>query len=207
VELMRFVFEECHGLAVKGNHEGGVVAAKVAHGRLGLMVAAAIDKSWRWTAELLTMERIRQIDGLPLSIHAWLGRRRLVLTHGSPSSCNDYLIEPGIIAQELQRLPPGTLLLGGHTHWPGVWSIEGHRVSVGHGEVMLPVGETYLVNPGSVGQPRDSDPRAAFAVLEDTQKGTLVRFRRVEYDVEAAATGILRVGLPEPFAARLRRGT
>jgi diadenosine tetraphosphatase ApaH/serine/threonine PP2A family protein phosphatase len=62
----------------------------------------------------------------------------------------------------------------------------------------------YLVNPGSVGQPRDRDPQAAYAVF-DADAGT-VEYRRVAYDVERAAGKILAAGLPEGLAARLFEG-
>ena len=63
----------------------------------------------------------------------------------------------------------------------------------------------YLVNPGSVGQPRDNDPRAAYAVYDSA--GRTVEFRRVQYDIETAQEKIVEAGLPLMLAARLRIGS
>ena len=72
------------------------------------------------------------------------------------------------------------------------------------GVVELEQNSRYLINPGSVGQPRDLDPRAAYAIL-DTESRTLT-LRRVNYDVEAAAAKISNTGLPTSFATALRKG-
>ena len=68
----------------------------------------------------------------------------------------------------------------------------------------LPIGRTYCINVGSVGQPRDGDPRAAYALYEP--KTRQVSFRRLEYDVAAAQARIRQAGLPERLAERLAVG-
>lgn len=100
------------------------------------------------------------------------------------------------------------LTLIGHTHVPAAWHLTedgameqvpvtaGTRLELGSGR--------WLVNPGSVGQPRDGDARAAWAVL-DTDAGTL-EFRRTPYDVAAAQTAITNAGLPLALATRLSEG-
>jgi diadenosine tetraphosphatase ApaH/serine/threonine PP2A family protein phosphatase len=70
--------------------------------------------------------------------------------------------------------------------------------------VRLEPGTRYLINPGSVGQPRDGDPRAAFALYDDADD--TLRFRRVEYPVLRAQERILEEGLPPVLAVRLERG-
>ena len=79
----------------------------------------------------------------------------------------------------------------------GVYRIEAQ-------EMKLPIGRKYFINVGSVGQPRDGDPRCAYA-LYDTAART-VRFRRLEYDIEAAQRRIREAGLPERLAERLALG-
>jgi diadenosine tetraphosphatase ApaH/serine/threonine PP2A family protein phosphatase len=85
---------------------------------------------------------------------------------------------------------PGDVLAFGHTHLP--W----HRVEDG----------VHLVNAGSVGRPKDGDPRAGYALLELSSDVIRVEFRRVAYDVELAARAVEVSGLPSAFAEQLRRG-
>jgi diadenosine tetraphosphatase ApaH/serine/threonine PP2A family protein phosphatase len=103
----------------------------------------------------------------------------------------------------------------GHTHLQGCWFSLGRDLTgvklnfpstsgTGRFEVVLRENHRYLVNPGSVGQPRDSDWRAAFAVYDDAE-ATLTLFR-VPYDVTTAQQRIRRAGLPDALAARLQQG-
>ncbi|MHB1417430.1 MAG: metallophosphoesterase family protein, partial [Chloroflexota bacterium] len=97
----------------------------------------------------------------------------------------------------------------GHTHVPAVFlSPDGREpASSQHpsSDTVVRLGERRLiVNPGSVGQPRDGDPRAAYALL-DTAGGTL-RFRRVEYDIATTQAKMRRAGLPYVLWARLSAG-
>ena len=93
----------------------------------------------------------------------------------------------------------------GHTHCPmiyekqmtGVYRIEAQ-------DFKLPVGRKYFINVGSVGQPRDGDPRASYAIYSPSER--MVRFRRVEYDIAAAQERILAAGLPARLSERLALG-
>lgn len=133
------------------------------------------------------------------------------LAHGSPLDEDEYLIlmEDIIgLEQNFQR----SLLFIGHTHLQGGWIWQNGAV---HGiKAPLPreaqkvldadPDALYLINPGSVGQPRDRDPRAAYAIWNsDEQQLTL---RRVIYDIRTAQQRILSAGLPESLAARLATG-
>ena len=93
----------------------------------------------------------------------------------------------------------------GHSHVPMVHqkSTAG-IVRLEPGEIQVPLGSRFLINVGSVGQPRDGDPRASY-VLYDT-KTRIVKFRRLEYDVEAAMGRVRAAGLPERLAQRLAVG-
>ena len=77
-----------------------------------------------------------------------------------------------------------------------------HRITVG--QIVLEAGEKYFINPGSIGQPRDRDWRAAYGIYDIDRK--LVEQRRVEYDLETAQRKILAAGLPDRLAARLAVG-
>jgi diadenosine tetraphosphatase ApaH/serine/threonine PP2A family protein phosphatase len=103
----------------------------------------------------------------------------------------------------------------GHTHVQGGFSqqeqewqedrpVYASRDGLGCFAVEVPVGSRHLLNPGSVGQPRDGDWRAAFAVYDDAAE--VVTFYRVPYDVEDAQGAIRAAGLPERLAARLATG-
>lgn len=114
-------------------------------------------------------------------------------------------VEQARDALEARRIP---LTLIGHTHIPSAWRLtpDGamqQRVPPPAGPMPLTEGR-WLVNPGSVGQPRDHDARAAWAVW-DPEAGT-VHFRRTPYDVAAAQNAILQAGLPALLAHRLAEG-
>ncbi|MDX6556233.1 MAG: hypothetical protein QOD86_2428 [Miltoncostaeaceae bacterium] len=109
------------------------------------------------------------------------------------------------IALEAARAP---LTLVGHTHQPAAWGLRDdgsiQTVPVA-GEMLLAVGGgRWLVNPGSVGQPRDGDPRAAWALYDPDD--ALIHFRRTPYDVAAAQSAIIAAGLPVVLATRLSEG-
>ncbi|MGH7386743.1 MAG: metallophosphoesterase family protein, partial [Candidatus Rokuibacteriota bacterium] len=98
----------------------------------------------------------------------------------------------------------------GHSHLPGVWSVgsggpdHAGRLDAPEAQVHLDDGRRYLVNVGSVGQPRDRDPRACYAVWDLGARS--VRIRRVPYDHVTAAAKILAAGLPSALAERLAHG-
>ena len=105
---------------------------------------------------------------------------------------------------EVMATPVG---LHGHTHVPVAWAEHDGRIEAiapAHGTSLTLDGGRALLNPGSVGQPRDGDPTASWLEL-DTDAG-LVTWRRVAYDVEAARAAILDAGLPARLGDRLRHG-
>jgi diadenosine tetraphosphatase ApaH/serine/threonine PP2A family protein phosphatase len=130
------------------------------------------------------------------------------LYHGSPRDpVWEYIlsIEQAREALEHRRVP---LTFVGHTHIPFAWTLtsDGAMRAVGvppGGELDVSEGR-WLVNPGSVGQPRDHDARAAWALLDLDAK--TVTFRRTPYDVAGAQNAILRAGLPALLATRLSEG-
>lgn len=130
------------------------------------------------------------------------------LVHASPRDpIWEYILGPEQ-ALAILREDRTPLSFFGHTHLPAYWQmtpvgdLSGGFVS-GEGEVSLTEGR-WLINPGSVGQPRDGDARAAW-LLYDPEAAT-VNFRRTPYDVSATQTAILRAGLPEVLATRLTDG-
>jgi diadenosine tetraphosphatase ApaH/serine/threonine PP2A family protein phosphatase len=180
--------------AVMGNHDAAVLAPALLDWFNPHAAAAA-----RWTRIVLTEESRRYLTSLPKL--GRLGRHRYV--HGSPRK--PYIWE--YILDDLQALEI-LLKLGrrlcffGHTHLPRIFTEEGEQVpEVG---VPIPLPASALVNPGSVGQPRDGNPDASFAVVD--LEASTVRFGRVPYDIPVTQAKIREAGLPEVEAARLALG-
>jgi diadenosine tetraphosphatase ApaH/serine/threonine PP2A family protein phosphatase len=93
----------------------------------------------------------------------------------------------------------------GHSHVPGIFSFEHNKVEyLESTELKMDSEIRYLVNVGSIGQPRDGDPRASFAIYDDEE--LTIKLKRVEYDVKKAQEKILKAGLPAKLAERLSEG-
>jgi diadenosine tetraphosphatase ApaH/serine/threonine PP2A family protein phosphatase len=161
----------------------------------------------QWTGDTLTAENREYLRSLPAG--PAIIDEHVEICHGSPFDEDHYIFD----AEDAWRaLQAGTrqLCLFGHTHLPVVFRLEGEVfdgfLPDGEADMDLPLraGVRYVVNPGSVGQPRDGDPRAAFA-LYDSEDLTLV-LRRVPYAVDAAQRRILGAGLPASLANRLAVG-
>jgi diadenosine tetraphosphatase ApaH/serine/threonine PP2A family protein phosphatase len=186
-----------------GNHDLAV---------LGALDVSAFSETARaaaeWTHEAASEETLEYLRGLaPELSHEGFG-----LFHASPRDpIWEYVLsidqaEAGLDAQK-ERIG-----LIGHSHVPLFFTRprEKPRPGSAHGaqaaeDTLLDFGEgSWLINPGSVGQPRDGDPRAAWLEL-DTDEST-ARFHRVPYDIEAAGAAILEAGLPEALAERLLVG-
>ena len=131
------------------------------------------------------------------------------ICHGSPIDEDEYIFGPAE-AQIALLTTTRPVCLFGHTHYPAVFAslngtIESARMATSvEPELMLHTGLKYLINPGSVGQPRDGDPRAAYAIV-DVPAGR-VDLIRLSYDVHTAQEKIRRAGLPDPLADRLAAG-
>ncbi|MDG7011291.1 MAG: metallophosphoesterase family protein [Nitrososphaerota archaeon] len=145
-----------------------------------------------WTRKALTRESADYLRSLPPELKTEPGVGAY-FTHGSPDDRLWEYVEPrthsDLFPHYLDKLKVRLVGLG-HTHLPYVWS-EGGRT---------------VFNPGSVGQPRDGDPRAAFATLTIEAGACRVEVKRVEYDVGSASKKILDAGLPRSFAERLHSG-
>lgn len=161
----------------------------------------------KWTGDALTpdnREYLRALPAGPLTIDD-----RLEICHGAPHDEDHYIFDA---ADAQQALDAGDrqLCLFGHTHVPVVFRRRGDEyngfIPQGEAEIALPLeaGTRYVINPGSIGQPRDGDPRAAFAIY-DTDGPTLT-LRRQPYPVDAAQRKILEMGLPASLANRLAVG-
>jgi predicted phosphodiesterase len=186
-------------LCLVGNHDLGAL------GRLELAeFSPDAALAARWTAVVLEEEWRRFLASLEPRGAAGGAE----LYHGSPRDpVWEYVLTPEAALLAF-RETPAELVLVGHSHVPLAISFDGERLEGGHAEggaeVELAGGARWLLNPGSVGQPRDGDPRAAWLLL-DLEMRT-ASFRRAEYDVERTQREIRERGLPEPLAARLAVG-
>jgi diadenosine tetraphosphatase ApaH/serine/threonine PP2A family protein phosphatase len=129
-------------------------------------------------------------------------------SHGSPND-EDYYILSDLDANQILRRSEIWITLFGHTHVPIIYSTKSWFVGTVYPDAddfcySLSKNVRYLINPGSVGQPRDWNPKASFAIL-DTAEQTL-RIKRVAYDIRAAQRSIRAAGLPEWHAERLAIG-
>jgi len=180
--------------AVMGNHDQAMLDPSVLEWFNPHAAAAA-----RWTHGVLTPESRRYLASLPK--YGRLGPNRYV--HGSPRKPYlwEYILEDLQALEILVRLGR-RLCFFGHTHLPRIFTEEGEQVPEPGEWIALP--PAALVNPGSVGQPRDGNPEAAFAIVDLATPA--VRFQRVAYDIPATQAKIREAGLPEMEAARLALG-
>jgi predicted phosphodiesterase len=158
-----------------------------------------------WTRERLTEENRLFLLNLPREASA----HDFFLFHGSIHDTDRYLVSRDDAARNFQLLAglPGDLKLGffGHTH-DGTAFIhyQGGITSDISSELTMSSGKHYLINPGSVGQPRDGDSRASFLVYDPDNR--IVVFFRVAYDIKTCQEKIMRAGLPPQLAWRLEQG-
>jgi predicted phosphodiesterase len=158
--------------------------------------------SVRWTREELTEDARLFLDGLVPEG----SRAGVEAYHASPRDpVWEYVLSEDVAYAALRSTRAATVLVG-HSHVPLALALgDGHAQGgvAGPGEVELGAAR-WLLNPGSVGQPRDGDPRAAYLVLDvDDRRAT---FRRVEYAIAETQAEIVAAGLPTSFALRLAHG-
>jgi len=198
-------------LAVRGNHDRACAGLSSTMNFNPTARAAAL-----WTLgelRLDNLEWLRRVPQGPLEPEERDGVR-VTLAHGSPLDEDQYILNMRDAWAPLQQMTTAIAFVG-HTHIQGGFSQKQQdwqeirpryrdtRVEEGW-TLALPAGTRHLINPGSVGQPRDCDWRAAFATF-DTERCE-VTYHRVPYDVGAAQTRVLVAGLPERLAARLHEG-
>ena len=187
---------------VRGNHDKVASGLEDSSGFNAIARRAAI-----WTRESLSPENRQYLAALPagpLTLND-----AVLVCHGSPEDEDLYIFNDRDALRAL-REASRPLCLFGHTHLPIVVRlVDGTlelvaRATQPETTVELGAGVKHLINPGSVGQPRDGDPRAAFAIL-DLGNQSIVLYR-IAYAVEDAQARILQAGLPASLAHRLAVG-
>jgi putative phosphoesterase len=147
------------------------------------------QQSVAWTLEQTEEPAKDFMRELPFDLRFQVGSIDVHLVHGSPRKVNEYLFEdkPASLYERLAATESAQALVFGHTHKPWVHEFGG----------------VLFVNCGSVGKPKDGDPRAGFAILEDLGGRLDVTIQRVEYDAETAARDVAAAGLPTEYADKL----
>jgi len=186
---------------VRGNHDKAVSGLDSVQ-TFNPIAASAIH----WTTANITKKNFEFLYRLPKSPE--IVHETITICHGAPFD-EDYYIFGEFDAAEAFGYFQTPICFFGHTHFPFVYSekdqaVEGTFLEGNSNEIKLEKGTRYLINPGSVGQPRDRNARAAFAVYDSEAR--TVRFFRVEYDVAEAKRKILNEKLPSALAERLSLG-
>ncbi|WXG46816.1 MAG: metallophosphoesterase family protein [Candidatus Atabeyarchaeum deiterrae] len=150
------------------------------------------QRSLDWTKAHVPRKNKEFLKALPRELRFSQAAFEILLTHGSPRRINEYLYEdrPAKTFNRLLQAGRCNLLVCGHTHLPY------HKV----------IDDKHIVNVGSLGKPKDGDPRATYALLTPAAELS-VRFRRVQYDVERMTSAIEASELPHEYAEMIRRGT
>lgn len=179
------VLRSLNAVCVMGNHEYAVLT-----GRTDLLNPYAAWSA-QWTRKALKEENRMWLRGLSTAEKFVVGGITIAVYHGSPfSPLWDYVF-PGTPKEYLKKIikvAGADVVVLGHTHVPMIFEWKGK----------------YVVNPGSAGQPRDGDPRAAYVLL-DTD-GPEIKLKRTEYDVDRTVEDMRREGFPEPLRVRLYEG-
>jgi predicted phosphodiesterase len=199
------------GIVVRGNHDracSGIMRFSEFRN-----FSALAANSAHWTQRILTKENTEWLAKRRRG-PVWTIQRKVQCVHGAPQNEDEYLFFREDAWAALYR-SRAKITFCGHTHWQVGWSLHRGELtrlkpdyqsssSAEQFELPLEKGRRYLLNPGSVGQPRDGDWRAAFAFYDDAQ--SLLTWHRVPYKVRSSQMRIRRAGLPEKLASRLGKG-
>lgn len=183
---------------IAGNHDWGAVGLTDTT-FFNQVAKAAIE----WTANNLTEGSKKFLRQLPLTIT----RDDLLFVHGTPSVPKewDYLFRSADALREFQKFTQKICFIG-HSHTPLMFAQNqrGLIFQVNCSEQQIEDGRRYIINVGSVGQPRDLDPSAAFGIYDMERK--FFTLHRISYDIRTAQEKILKAGLPTLLAERLEAG-
>lgn len=191
---------------VRGNHDKVVAGLESGEGFNEIALLSA-----EWTAQRLTerhREELRALPTGPMIIEQGTEGVDLAICHGSPDDEDHYLFAEQDAWPAFHAEPHAHLTFFGHTHLPSLFILHqgGVRGMLLRGDGRIHVSDRlrYLVNPGSIGQPRDRDPRASFMIYDSDRR--VLSWRRIDYPIERARRRILEAGLPAALADRLNYG-
>jgi putative phosphoesterase len=192
-EVVDFLIDH-HIPGIQGNYDDAVAND---HDHCGCRYEDALqaemaERSFAWTKKHTSPPSAEFMKKLPREISFMSDGKTVKLFHATPHKNNLYWHEdrPMKFFQEMAEKAEADVMVYGHTHKPYSKNINGK----------------FFVNAGSVGKPKDGDPRACLTIVEITRQSVLAEFIRVRYDIEKVAAAILLSGLPPYFADRLRKG-
>jgi predicted phosphodiesterase len=190
-----------HMVAIRGNHDK--VCSGIEDGEMFNRIAL---EAAMWTRKKLTRANMRWLYALPQGPVEIDGT--FAVAHGTPIDEDAYIFGE-IEALNVFRYTVFPLCFFGHSHFPVVFALWPDSISTiltsgSAFRIRLEKGVRYLINPGSVGQPRDGNPKASFALYDS--KAGIVTIYRVAYAIGSAQRRIRRAGLPRPLADRLMIG-
>ena len=163
--------------AIRGNHDHAVAQNVQAQGKNGYKYLTALTRPL--TQERISAAERRFLASLPVTRRLTLDSARFLLVHATPRDpLDEYAVDDVDFWSRRLADVDAQVICVGHTHHPYV----------------LEVGDKLVINPGSVGQPRDGDPRASYAVIENQR----VELKRADYAVEDTVRTVLESNLPEP---------
>ncbi len=195
-ECIEKVSEVCE-TTVAGNHDWGAIG-KANISSLNDWAQKAI----LWTAEQISYNEKRILAELP--IMAYISDALIV--HGTPKAPEnwDYLLYASQLPAQFAAFSERLCFIG-HSHSPLIWTESGEGLLPYYDRpFILNKSERYIINVGSVGQPRDGDTRSCYVIFDDENMS--VRFKRIEYNIDKATALIREAGLPEILASRLYLG-
>jgi diadenosine tetraphosphatase ApaH/serine/threonine PP2A family protein phosphatase len=187
---------------VRGNHDKVACGLEQAEG-----FNAVARSAVHWTLDTLRPEHRAWLAALPEG--PVLVDDLVEICHGSPFDEDAYIFDE-LDAVRALKLSQRPLCLFGHTHYPVSFELSADSFDssgpsvAAESRIVLRPEFKYLVNPGSVGQPRDGDPRAAYGIVD--VDGRLMTMIRVDYALEAAQAKVVKAGLPDVLAQRLGVG-
>lgn len=184
-------------IAIAGNHEWGVLEKM----DISYFNESAQD-TILWTRKILDKDEIEYLRSFSLIYED----EKMTLVHGTLNMPDEFYyifdVEDAYVTISQMK---NTLCFVGHSHVPGIFASNDGKVEyLESTNIRIDPERRYVINVGSIGQPRDGDPRASFAIYDD-EENTL-EIRRAEYDVKKAQEKILNAGLPPKLAYRLSEG-
>ncbi len=189
---------------VRGNHDKAVVGLIDLEWFNHVAREAAV---WnRRNASQKTLSALQDLPRGPLAL-----QEGIVICHGTPADEDEYMLSSSAVQGSFRWIDSQAqqvrCVFHGHSHVPVIIERDGRkgaRLRRQADELRLEPGSTYLINPGSVGQPRDGNPRASFGIFDS--KSLVYRNLRVAYPVKETQRKILEAGLPDELAWRLAEG-
>jgi len=161
-------------------------------------------KAIEWTQTVIDPELIAWLNGLSYEVR----HPQFLLVHGAPVNYFEYILDKGSAGRAFERTDAPLVFIG-HTHIAEYYALEAdgsisHKHMQQGGKLQIEPGKRYIIDVGSVGQPRDLNPEASFVMYDDEQQ--TVEWIRYDYPIEAVQQKIHDVHLPDALAARLQVG-